>query len=512
MCTTHCNFMALISCFQVLLLALICFLFLYYLRNNNGSPKSSPAVGLLELLRNIHRFHDWCTETLERCNGTFVLEGPRFAKLNWLMTCDPTNIHYVMSSNFTNFPKGPEFKQMFDALGDGIFNSDMDLWRNQRKAAQGFMKCKLFHQFLLRTTRDKMEKGLIPVLEHVAKQGLVVNLEDVFQRFTFDSTCILVTGYDPGCLSVEFPRVLFSEAVDDGQQAVFYRHVRPQSFVKLQKWLNVGQEGKHNKAIEVIDGIIAKYVCQKRKDVSKLNQEPESEDGVDLLTSYITEEKSTSLKCDDKFLRDTFFNMILAGRDTTSAALTWFIWLVSRHPVVENRIIQELESRIPVEETKRRRLFTTEEVKNLVYLHAALCESLRLYPPVPFNHKEPLEPDTLPSGHRVHPKMKILFNLYSMGRMESIWGKDCCEFKPERWIDERGGIKHEPSYKFVSFGAGPRICLGKEVAFVQMKAVASAMIYNYRIHILDETSVVPAMSIILHTKDGLMTRVSTRWD
>ncbi|GMJ04262.1 cytochrome P450, family 96, subfamily A, polypeptide 9 [Hibiscus trionum] len=99
-----------------------------------------------------------------------------------------------------------------------------------------------------------------------------------------------------------------------------------------------------------------------------------------------------------------------------------------------------------------------------------------------------------------------------MGRMESIWGKDCCEFKPERWIDNRGGIKHEPSYKFVSFGAGPRICLGKEVAFVQMKAVASAIIYNYRIHVLDETSVVPAMSIILHTKDGLMTRVSTRWD
>ncbi|KAL4333145.1 hypothetical protein GQ457_07G001770 [Hibiscus cannabinus] len=104
------------------------------------------------------------------------------------------------------------------------------------------------------------------------------------------------------------------------------------------------------------------------------------------------------------------------------------------------------------------------------------CESLRSCRPVPFNHKEPLESDTLPSRHRVHPK------------------------------------NHEPSYKFVMFGAGPRMCLGKEVAFVQMKAVAYAMIYNHHIQVLVETPVVPAISVLLHTKDGLMTRVSTRWD
>ncbi|KAK8717212.1 hypothetical protein V6N13_044488 [Hibiscus sabdariffa] len=53
--------------------------------------------------------------------------------------------------------------------------------------------------------------------------------------------------------------------------------------------------------------------------------------------------------------------------------------------------------------------------------------------------------------------MKVLFNLYSMGRMKSVWGEDCLEFRPERWINERGGIKHEPSYKFPCFGTGPRI-------------------------------------------------------
>lgn len=416
---------------------------------------------------------------------------------------------------------------MFDILGDGIFNADMDLWKEQRKVAQGFMRHQLFHQFLLNTSRAKVENGLIPVLEHFSERGSAVNLEDVFQRYTFDSTCILLTGYDPECLSLEFPEVLFSKALDDAEEALFYRHARPQTFIKLQRWLNMGQEQKYQKAWQVFDEIIAQYICKKRTELDKQNRAEFSyliseigEKGGDLLTSYITEEKSTGLKCDDKFLRDTILSMMLAGRDTTSSALTWFIWLISRHPEVENKIIQELKSIVPpaAEENTnkkrlRRRLFNYEEVKNLVYLHGALCEAIRLYPPVPFQHKEPLKPDVLPSGHRVSPNMKIIFNLYSMGRMKSIWGEDCFEFKPERWINDKGGIKREPSYKFLSFNAGPRTCLGKEVAFVQMKAVASAIIYNYRVQVLEaETPVVPAVSIILHTKDGMMARVSSRWD
>ncbi|KAK8335150.1 hypothetical protein V6Z11_A09G035000 [Gossypium hirsutum] len=493
--------MAFQSFLQVCFLALISFLFLYRLmRYKNGCPKSS--AGIVELLLNVHRVHDWCTETLESCKGTFVLEGPWFAKMNLVATCDPANAHYVMSSNFDNFPKGPEYKQMFDILGDGIFNSDLDLWKNQRIAAQGFMRHHLFHQFLLRTSRDKVEMGLMPIIDHAAKHGLVINLEDIFQRFTFDSACILVTGSDPSSLSLELPQVLFSKAVHDGEQAIFYRHVKPRSFTKLQKWLNIGQEGKYKKASKVVDDVLSEYICQKRKEVNKLNQQLVSKDGVDILTSYITEKESTGLKCDDKFLRDTALNMIIAATDTTSTALTWFTWL----------IIEELESKIPIGETKWRLLFNVDEVKNLVYLHGALCEALRLYPPVPFNHKEPVKPDILPSGHPVHPKTKILFSVYSMGRMKSIWGEDCYEFKPERWINERGEIKHESSYEFLSFGAGPRICLGKETSFIQMKAVASALIYNDRIHVMEETPVVSAVSVVLHTENGLMTRISKRWE
>lgn len=239
----------------------------------------------------------------------------------------------------------------------------------------------------------------------------------------------------------------------------------------------------------------------------------EEEDGLDLLSSYINgDESGKNQECNDRFLRDTILNFMIAGRDTTSSALTWFMWLVSTHPEVEKKIRDELNSTIrSKEEAGKRRLFEADEVRNLVYLHGALCESLRLFPPVPFQHKAPVQPVVLPSGHYVHPKMKIMFSLYAMGRMDYLWGKDAKEFKPERWITERGTIKYEPSYKFLAFNAGPRTCLGKEVAFTQLKSVAAAIIHNYQVQVVEGHPVDPNVSVILYMKHGFKVRVTKRW-
>ncbi|KAF2293121.1 hypothetical protein GH714_037236 [Hevea brasiliensis] len=194
--------------------------------------------------------------------------------------------------------------------------------------------------------------------------------------------------------------------------------------------------------------------------------------------------------------------MLLAGKDTTSSALTWFFWLISKNPQVESKIREELKASVPVNEAENWRLFNPQELNSLVYLHGALCESLRLYPPVPFQHKAPLQEDVLPSGHQVNSEMKIVLCLYAMGRMKSIWGEDCLKFKPERWITEGGKVKHEPSYKFLAFNAGPRTCLGKEVAFTQMKTVVATVIHNYHVQAVEGHPVSPNVSIILQMKHG----------
>ncbi|KAL3570287.1 hypothetical protein D5086_027536 [Populus alba] len=129
-----------------------------------------------------------------------------------LVTADPANVHYIMSSNFSNFEKGYDFNKRFDILGDGIINADRDLWKNQRKVAQALVNHRLFCKRLVKTIQDKVERGLIPVLEHVCKQSLVLDLQDLFQRFTFDASCV---SFDPGCLSIDLPEVAFSKAMDN---------------------------------------------------------------------------------------------------------------------------------------------------------------------------------------------------------------------------------------------------------------------------------------------------------
>lgn len=502
--------------FFEIVLALVCFLYLWALRNDNGLPWNWPVIGMLPaLIKNAHQLHENCTRIATRAGGTFIFKGPWFLNMDMMLTVDPANVHHIMSGNFPNFPKGPNFKKMFDVLGDGIFNSDMDMWKQQRKATRFLINRHRFYQFLIKTSRNKVEQGLIPVLESVSSSGGIVDLQDVFQRFTFDSTCTLVTGYDPGCLAVDFPDVPFSKAMDDAEEIIVKRHMLPEFLWKLMRFLNIGDEKRYKEAWKTLDEVIAKYICMKREELARKDyHESSAEQAIDLLTSYIQEGMAAmELPSDkhDNFLRDTILNLMIAGRDTTSSALTWFFWLLSKNPNVENKIRQELESIIPPSDQKKWHVFNVQDLNKLVYLHGALCESLRLYPPVPFQHKEPIEPDILPSGHRVHPKMKVMFSLYAMGRTESIWGKDCTEMKPERWISERGTVKHEPSYKFLAFNAGPRTCLGKDVAFTQLKAVASAIIHNYQIQVVEGHRVIPNASVILYSKDGLKVRVSKRW-
>ncbi|KAL5751865.1 hypothetical protein ACOSP7_022044 [Xanthoceras sorbifolium] len=92
--------------------------------------------------------------------------------------------------------------------------------------------------------------------------------------------------------------------------------------------------------------------------------------------------------------------------------------------------------------------------------------------------------------------------MYALGRMKSVWGEDCLEFKPERWILKKGGIKRNSSYKFLSFNAGPRTCLRKEVAFTQIKIVAATILHNYNVVqvVEDDTTNGPNVSVILQMK------------
>ncbi|TVU48446.1 hypothetical protein EJB05_08083, partial [Eragrostis curvula] len=500
------------------LLPILCFLILYYRhlqskKTSSLEPTEWPVAGHLPgLVANLHHLHDWTTGVLTGAGHNFHARGG-LSGLRYFITCDPANVRHIFTSNFANYPKGDEFAVIFDVLGDGIFNADGESWRRQRVKAQMLMTGPRFRAFSARCSRDKVKESLLPFLAHAAAdEGRPCDLHDVFLRLTFDMTCILVFGVDPGCLAIGLPTVPFARAMDDALETLFLRHITPMALWKLMSRLEIGQEGKMAAARRTIDSFVADTVAKRRADKLK---EGISDSG-DLLSSFIcNEDDDDGDNNDDVFLRDTTVNLLLAGRDTTGAALSWFFYLLCKNPRVEQKLLDELA---PIASKKAADdagddgmvTFDASEVGNLVYLHAALCECLRLYPSVPFEHKAVVADDVLPSGDVVKAGDKILVFNYSMGRMEGVWGKDCMEFMPERWITGDGKLRYEPSYKFISFNAGPRTCLGKEMAFVQMKTAAAAVLWNFAVELVPGHVVQPKLSIILHMKNGLAVRVRRR--
>ncbi|KAF7803265.1 alkane hydroxylase MAH1-like [Senna tora] len=477
--------------------ALFFFLFLYHRSRRCRDPVFTdwPIVGMLpQLLFHLWHIHDYATSILKRVSGTGNFRGPWFTGLNYLVTVDPMNIHHTMSKNFGNYIKGSEFREIFEPFGEGIFTVDSEEWRYNRALLHSLIKTRSYEKFMEKTVRKKVDTCLLPLLDEVESQGVEVDLQEVFNRFNFDNISSIVLGFDPKSLAFDFPEVASEKAFNEAEEFIFYRHTVPRSLWKLQKWLGVGPEKKMARAIKVFDEFLHESIASKRGKAGELDHHNNSDDECDLLTSVIRQEEGKK-HVDDKFLRDTAFNLFVAGRDTLTSALTWFFWLVATHPSVEAKILQEMKS---------------NENSNKVYLHGAICEALRLYPPIPFERKQAINDDVLPSGHEAKAKTIILYSFYTMGRDEDIWGKDCLEFKPERWISERGNIVHVPSYKFISFNAGPRTCLGKDLSFVQMKMVASAVLGKYQVEVVEDHPVSPALSIVLLMKHGLKVRIRKR--
>ena len=79
-----------------------------------------------------------------------------------------------MHTNFANYPKGAEFREMFDFLGDEIMKVDNDLWRLQRKTFQLWNARHSKYEFVSRTIQRKVVDDLIPFLDHVSKTGIQV--------------------------------------------------------------------------------------------------------------------------------------------------------------------------------------------------------------------------------------------------------------------------------------------------------------------------------------------------
>ncbi|KAI8847581.1 cytochrome P450 [Chytridium lagenaria] len=94
-----------------------------------------------------------------------------------------------------------------------------------------------------------------------------------------------------------------------------------------------------------------------------------------------------------------------------------------------------------------------------------------------------------------------------MGRMESIWGPNATEFYPERWIDESGNLRRESQFKWPVFNAGPRVCLGQQMATVEAVMALAALCRKFKFVLLPHANVIPGASLTLSMQNGLAMKV-----
>ncbi|CAL4902378.1 unnamed protein product [Urochloa decumbens] len=472
--------------------------------------KAHPLLGHLPaFLRNRHRFLDWSTELIVASPGHrmgFWIPGMRTG----IVTANPADVEHVLRANVTNYPIGEQAMDMLrDFLGRGLFNSVGDHWVWQRKHASLEFSKRSLRKFVVDVVQAEVANRLLPLLRRSAATGggEVLDLQDVMGRFTFDTICMVAFGHDPCCLAdggvLAEARSGFMHTFIEAQDLIACRFLDPiEVSWKVKKWLNIGTERRLKKAIADIDEFLKDIVRARRRQQSASTSSVDDNDFLSRLV--VTDEHS------DEELRDIVMNFLTAGRETTASALTWFFGLALRRPDVVARITAEVRAVRASTGTRPGEPFAFDALRDMHYLHAALTESMRLYPPVPVNSQSCAADDTLPDGTHVGAGWSVTYSAFAMGRLAAIWGEDCAEYKPERWLGENGAFQQPKSpFQYTVFHAGPRICLGKEMAYVEMKSVVASVLEEF---VLDAGGGAPEhlLSVTLRIKGGLPVQVRRR--
>jgi cytochrome P450 len=136
---------------------------------------------------------------------------------------------------------------------------------------------------------------------------------------------------------------------------------------------------------------------------------------------------------------------------------------------------------------------------------------LRLYPSVPNNQKFALNDDTWPDGTHIKKGDYVVWSPWSQGRSEKVWGPDAKEFKPERWITPDGSLRRESPGKWPAFHAGPRVCLGQNLATLESLVAMIFIVRRYKMQLLPDQNITYQVSLTLPMKEGMKVFVERRW-
>ncbi|KAH7927164.1 cytochrome P450 [Leucogyrophana mollusca] len=425
--------------------------------------------------------------------GQFLAEGSkrfgctinlRFLWEDHIVTLEPNHIKTVLATDFNNYVKGEKFQQKAaSVLGSGVFNSDGETWKLHRSMTRPFFTHDRIGHFDI---FDRHADESIRLMNERFRSGFAIDFQDLISRFTLDSATEFLFGHCLQTLTAGLPYPYnvnksgrdssvaesFASAFAGAQHAIAKRNLLGEIWPLLEIFTD--RTAKHMKIVNAFLDPILKDAIQKHNQMEKLEKDASSgeETLLDILLQHTT---------DFTVLKDEVLNILLAGRDTTASTLTSAVYLLAMHPDVLLRLREEIMTKIgPM------RRPTYDDIREMKYLRAVLNETLRLFPPVPFDVRESVKDTTWPSSNPEEKPYflpagtRITYSVLLMHRRTDLWGPDALEFDPGRFIDDRLRKYLTPNpFIFLPFNAGPRICLGQQFAYNEMSFMLIRLLQNF---------------------------------
>ena len=338
--------------------------------------------------------------------------------------------------------------------GDGLLTSDGEVWRRQRRLVQP-----AFHHEAIDAVGDHVAQALgrldrrwgrLPV------RGAIVDLDEVLMRATLEVVGSSLFGAD---LSGAAHRL--TEATLSALDVVIARARVP---VAPPAWVPTPANRQLSTAVRTLDAAVADMVAQRRAETA--GSRPA--DMLDLLLAPDAEGDRLSTA----EIRDQVVTFIVAGHETVASALTWAMWLISGDDAVQERLADEAR------EALGDRPVTMADLPRLPLARAVLDEALRLYPPAWLITRRALVPDEL-GGRAIPAGALVILSPYLVHRDAAAWPEPE-RFDPDRFID-RTGRGGQASLHYWPFGAGPRLCIGREFALVEGTLLLAGIMRQVRV-------------------------------
>ncbi|CAH2005967.1 unnamed protein product [Acanthoscelides obtectus] len=228
---------------------------------------------------------------------------------------------------------------------------------------------------------------------------------------------------------------------------------------------------KQQEALKVVDAFYEEIIRSKREAYSELPEEDEAskQNFLDQLLRY--QENGEALS--DKDIKDEINTFVLGGHDTTATALSFTLYCLARHPEVQEKILEEQEKIFGSLENEPQTTYA--DLQEMKYMDAVINESIRVFPPIPMIGRKLTGDIQLDNGLTLPDTMSVVCALYALHHNPKYFS-DPEKFDPERFVkDEILPHTHLP------FSTGPRNCIGKKFAILQIKSCISKIVRHFKL-------------------------------